>query len=143
MKVARFKLALLLLLIFSSCSAREPQQRNVPTKATQALVTVKTDRVHYSPNEGITILIKNGHNAVVEYYGTCSLSLCELTDNEWMCAMKDCVAPMDILQPGDLTELTDNATGSMRGTFRYHFEYTVASSDSFLVAYSNEFTVSP
>ena len=134
--------AVFFLVTFSSCSTAAPA--NVPTEVDPAQsVTIKTDRSIYSSNQEIKVVITNSTSETVEYYGSCSLTLCQFTDGEWLCAIKDCDAPVVLLLPGSSTSFKEVLTGTTAETYRYQFEFLLPPTDSLLVIYSNEFTVTP
>jgi len=140
----RVKRLFAVFLVFFLFSCNSPDSSPLPTEINPAeFVTVKTDRDEYSSNEEIKIFITNGFSEAVEYYGSCSLTLCQFLDGEWMCQVKDCNAPKVLIPPESTSELIDNIAGSTNAPFRYQFEYFVPSLDSLFVVYSNDFFVRP
>ncbi len=130
-------------LVFLLLSCNFSNSSAISTEKPAALVTIKTNRDHYSYNDAITIIITNDFSETVEYYGSCSLTLCQFTDGDWICQVKDCNAPKDLLPPGSTARLTDYIAGSSSDPFRYQFEYFLPSLNSLFVVYSNEFSIEP
>jgi len=134
-------LVLIVTLLLAGCDS--PNSSVDPTKESPELVTIRTDQDRYSPNDEITIIIRNGMGEAIEYYGSCSLTLCQFTDGDWMCAVKDCSGPRVVLPSGETSRLVDRIDSSTGGPLRYQFEYFVLSSDSLRTIQSNEFIVEP
>jgi hypothetical protein len=132
---------ILSILLFSlpiSCSSAV-----VATRESSALVTIKTDKDSYFPYEEVKVIIYNGLSETIEYYGSCSLTTCQSIDGDWVCAIRDCFAPKDILASGSSTEFNEIFTGSAEEVFRYQFEYFLPSAEALHTVYSNEFFVKP
>jgi len=127
----------LIFLLFSCSSINATSHENPP------LVTIKTDKNRYSSNEEVTITIHNALSETIEYYGSCSLTACQSIDEDWVCAIRDCFAPLDLLTSGSSTEFHEVFTSSTEEVFRYQFEYFVPSTESLYTVYSNEFFVNP
>jgi len=89
-------------------------------------------------------MIRNGLNETIEYYGACSLTICQsIIDEDWVCAIRDCFAPLDLLTSGSATEFHEVFTSPTEEVFRYQFEYFLPSKESLYTVYSNEFFVNP
>ena len=139
----RLGIILSLLLIFLLFSCSFPNSSVLSTEESPALVTIKTDKNSYSPNEEVKIIIHNGLGETIEYYGSCSLTMCQSIDGDWVCAIRDCFAPLDLLTSGSSTKFNEIFTSSAGEVFRYQFEYFLPSAELLYTVYSNEFVVNP
>ena len=138
MKRVGIILSLFLIFLLFSCSSINATSHEDPS-----LVTIQTDKNSYSSNEEVTITIHKGLGETIEYYGSCSLTECQSIDGEWICAIRDCFAPLDLLASGSSTEFNEVFTSSAEDMFRYQFEYFLPSKESLYTVYSNEFFVNP
>jgi len=138
MKRAGIILSLFLIFLLFSRSSINATSHEDPS-----LVTIATDKNSYSPNEEVTIIIRNGLSETIEYYGSCSLTACQFIDEDWVCAIRDCFAPLDLLASGSSTEFSEVFTSTTEDMFRYQFEYFLPSKESLYTVYSNEFFVNP
>jgi len=138
MKSIGIILSLFFIFPLFSCSSINATSHEDPS-----LVTIQTDKNNYSSNEEVTITIHNGLSETIEYYGSCSLTICQSMDGEWICAIRDCFAPLDLLASGSSTEFNEVFTSSAEEVFRYQFEYFLPSAEALHTVYSNEFFVKP
>jgi len=138
MKRAGIILSLVLIFLLFSCSSINATSIEDPS-----LVTIKTDKSRYSSNEEVTIIIHNGLSETIEYYGSCSLTACQFIDEDWVCAIRDCFAPLDLLTSGSSTKFNEVFTSTAEEVFRYQFEYFLPSAEALHTVYSNEFFVKP
>ena len=127
-----------LIFILASCSPAA-----VATDESHGVVTVRTDKASYSSDEAVTVTITNELNEAIEHYGTCSLTFCQVANDEWVCAVKDCHAPMELLMPASSVQFSEVSADTGNKTFRYQFEYFLPSSESLYIVYSNEFFIKP
>ena len=115
----------------------------VATEEVPALVTVETDKISYSANEVITVIVHNGLDEPIEHQGACSLTFCQFINGEWVCAVKDCNMPTESLASDSSVQFSAFVADAAGEKFKYQFEYFLPSTETLYTINSNEFLLNP
>jgi hypothetical protein len=127
-------------ILISSCQTRATPPM-IPNGINKPQVIASTDKQSYFSHEEITIHVINALLEDIEYDGSCSLSLCQQSEGDWICEMKECDGEEIILKAGDSIRFQGLPPDQVDVSLRYRFEYYVIPTRMLSVANSNIFTI--